>query len=400
MKSSSTSTWTSNNSSSPSSTLSESSNSPVFVCTRKPRTQRKRPNQKYNEAAALLSTAYPNIFSSENLWSPPKLSSNQEDIFFDESSEPLLPFQVGDKSEFLLHHDPIQENERPSSQTEPKPSPLSEKPCQSHGEIEIQSNPMELFQGHQEDFDAESILDEEIEEGIIDTIMGDLRVDGANDFIGEPNSMGLGSDIGGEFNFGFGRGMEANAMRNVNGMNNWWDFPFPTVDVFEISPRFSKSALPNSANKKKKKKNAVKPTKPKPKEEPKSASESVEANPNTSEPPDTLEPNPKQKLELLLKLNYDGILREWSGQGSPFSDESMGLEMQGVDVPTRLAQIDLFPEAGALREASVQRYKEKRRTRLFSKKIRYEVRKVNADQRPRMKGRFVRQQNSSSNRKR
>lgn len=50
----------------------------------------------------------------------------------------------------------------------------------------------------------------------------------------------------------------------------------------------------------------------------------------------------------------------------------------------RLAQIDLFADGG-LREASVLRYKEKRRTRLFSKKIRYQVRKVNADRRPRMK---------------
>jgi hypothetical protein len=53
--------------------------------------------------------------------------------------------------------------------------------------------------------------------------------------------------------------------------------------------------------------------------------------------------------------------------------------------------MDLFPEneagagAGGVREASVLRYKEKRRTRLFSKKIRYQVRKVNADCRPRMK---------------
>lgn len=60
-----------------------------------------------------------------------------------------------------------------------------------------------------------------------------------------------------------------------------------------------------------------------------------------------------------------------------------------------LAQIDLFSDGG-LREASVLRYKEKRRTRLFSKKIRYQVRKVNADRRPRMKGRFVRRPNSSA----
>jgi len=41
------------------------------------------------------------------------------------------------------------------------------------------------------------------------------------------------------------------------------------------------------------------------------------------------------------------------------------------------------------REARVLRYREKRRTRLFAKKIRYEVRKLNAEKRPRMKGRFV-----------
>lgn len=44
------------------------------------------------------------------------------------------------------------------------------------------------------------------------------------------------------------------------------------------------------------------------------------------------------------------------------------------------------------REARVSRYKEKRRTRLFSKKIRYEVRKLNAEKRPRMKGRFVKRE--------
>jgi hypothetical protein len=43
---------------------------------------------------------------------------------------------------------------------------------------------------------------------------------------------------------------------------------------------------------------------------------------------------------------------------------------------------------GGRREASLLRYKEKRRARLFSKKIRYEVRKLNAEQRPRMKVSF------------
>jgi hypothetical protein len=47
------------------------------------------------------------------------------------------------------------------------------------------------------------------------------------------------------------------------------------------------------------------------------------------------------------------------------------------------------------REARVSRYREKRRTRLFSKKIRYEVRKLNAEKRPRMKGRFVKRASAS-----
>ncbi|CAI5984001.1 unnamed protein product, partial [Closterium sp. NIES-65] len=48
---------------------------------------------------------------------------------------------------------------------------------------------------------------------------------------------------------------------------------------------------------------------------------------------------------------------------------------------------ELFSNEG--REARVMRYREKRRNRLYSKKIRYEVRKVNADQRPRVKGEEV-----------
>jgi hypothetical protein len=42
-------------------------------------------------------------------------------------------------------------------------------------------------------------------------------------------------------------------------------------------------------------------------------------------------------------------------------------------------------EAAAGKQARVLRYKEKRRTRLFSKTIRYEVRKLNAERRPRIK---------------
>ncbi|KAM3286768.1 protein CHLOROPLAST IMPORT APPARATUS 2 [Capsicum chacoense] len=55
---------------------------------------------------------------------------------------------------------------------------------------------------------------------------------------------------------------------------------------------------------------------------------------------------------------------------------------------TEIEEEDLNMKAGR-REASVMRYKEKRQNRLFSKTIRYQVRKLNAEKRPRVKGRFV-----------
>ncbi|KAL6838590.1 hypothetical protein ACP4OV_031547 [Aristida adscensionis] len=109
---------------------------------------------------------------------------------------------------------------------------------------------------------------------------------------------------------------------------------------------------------------------------------------------------------LSLNLNYEAVIQSWGSSPSPWADggerphvklddcwphdysgmwvvggvlrhgggEEMGLSRLGMD---------------GGREARVSRYREKRRTRLFSKKIRYEVRKLNAEKRPRMKGRFV-----------
>ncbi|XP_059460043.1 protein CHLOROPLAST IMPORT APPARATUS 2-like isoform X2 [Corylus avellana] len=378
VKSPSTSTRTSH-SSSPSSTLSESSNYPLAISTRKPRTSRKRPNQTYNEAAALLSTAYPNIFSPKHLTKPRKFTA-QHESFLAESSELLLPFRVIDSSGFLLHQ-PIQE--KPSFQIQSKVANFCEKPCQSPGEVDFQANSLELCDGYEEDFDAESILDEEIEEGI-DSIMGNLSVgtDAVDDscsggqknsWYGNPIPMGLG--FGGKFEMGFGmrRGGGVRALRHVDE-GNWWSFP--VVDVRQISPKFHRHSS-GSAEKKKKKVEKPPAMELKNKELPKENS------------------TPKPNSGLLLKLNFDEVLNAWSDRGSPFSDDFPGFELPGNDVSARLAQIDLFSDG--VREASVLRYKEKRRTRLFSKKIRYQVRKVNADRRPRMKGRFVRRPNSSTN---
>ncbi|XP_021277159.1 LOW QUALITY PROTEIN: protein CHLOROPLAST IMPORT APPARATUS 2 [Herrania umbratica] len=388
IKSPSSSTRTSHTSSSPSSTLSESSNSPLAISTRKPRTPRKRPNQTYNEAAALLSTAYPNIFSSKNLTKPRKFTKPQ-DSFFNESSELLLPFRVIDDSGFLLQNQPIRE--KPSCLIEPKVVNFCDKSWQSSsGEVNSHggggSTEMGFSTEFQEDFDAESILDEEIEEGI-DSIMGNLSVnqetlDESNGTchgaqisqIGSwyGNPMGLG--FGGRFEFGFGFGLRrgVRALRHVDE-GNWWNFS--TVDVLQISPK-TKTKVSRAEKKKKRVEKPIVVTEAK-------GSDMPKENPK---------PNPIAGLQL--KLNYDEVVNAWSDRGSPFAEESPGAEVAGNDVYARLAQIDLFSDGGGVREASVLRYKEKRRTRLFSKKIRYQVRKVNADRRPRMKGRFVRRPNS------
>ncbi|KAL0015450.1 hypothetical protein SO802_002519 [Lithocarpus litseifolius] len=398
---STTSTWTSHThtSSSSSSTLSESSNSPLAISTRKPRTPRKRPNQTYNEAAALLSTAYPNIFSTKNLTKPRKFTK-QHDYYsvFDESSELLLPFRVIDSSSFLLHQ-PILE-EKPISQFQ---SSKVSKPGEVDFHFHGHGNSTELCcdgygYEYEEDFDAESILDEEVEEGI-DSIMGNLSVNSsaevADEWKGPRRALAMNNCWNSNVNLGFGgkfeSGLVGNNMRALRHVEeeevNWWSCPNPIVDVRQISPKFhnavsSSSVLTEEKKKKKKKK----------KKKLENLEDPVAVDTEIS---DSV---PKPDSGLLLKLNFDEVLNAWSDRGCPFSDLiPPGSEFPGNDVYARVAQIDLFSESGGLREASVLRYKEKRRTRLFSKKIRYQVRKLNAERRPRMKGRFVRRPNSSAN---
>ncbi|KAF2317774.1 hypothetical protein GH714_041083 [Hevea brasiliensis] len=105
------------------------------------------------------------------------------------------------------------------------------------------------------------------------------------------------------------------------------------------------------------------------------------------------------------KLDYEAVITAWASQGSPWTtgnrpdidpDECwpeycMGicgaeLHHHGYGDHTTGVGVQHPTMADGGREARVSRYREKRRTRLFSKKIRYEVRKLNAEKRPRMKG--------------
>ncbi|XP_073156038.1 protein CHLOROPLAST IMPORT APPARATUS 2 [Henckelia pumila] len=376
-----TTSWISN-SSSPSSSLSESTNSPLAISTRKPRTPRKRPNQTYNEAASILSTAHPNIFPSKHLKNPCKLAKSSFEIknhFLLEPSVLLIrPFQVIDSSGFLL---PI--FERPRFLTWPR---SCEKSCQSPGEIDSERSSLEMCDDSHQDFDAESILDEDVEEGI-DSIMGNLDMmkesatDADHDKTMPMNTFCYGYPIGLGFDYGFGVRRESRAVRNVDEEDDWWRFP----SVLDIDSKTAKNRI--EKKKKVEIKNVV------------SSKENAASNMVPNQENSTCETAqggsiPPSNARLFLKLNYDGVLDAWSDKDSPFSDDSPVSNAVGNDVQVRLAQIDLFSENGGIREASVLRYKEKRRSRFFSKKIRYQVRKVNADQRPRIKGRFVRTPNS------
>ncbi|KAH7542757.1 hypothetical protein FEM48_Zijuj02G0108600 [Ziziphus jujuba var. spinosa] len=95
----------------------------------------------------------------------------------------------------------------------------------------------------------------------------------------------------------------------------------------------------------------------------------------------------EKRVSLNLNLNYQEVLDAWSDRGSLWADDG------SLSMPPNnayyMGEVPVMEEEKTRREASVLRYKEKRQTRLFSKKIRYQVRKLNADKRPRLKGRFV-----------
>ncbi|XP_022751867.1 uncharacterized protein LOC111300501 [Durio zibethinus] len=127
----------------------------------------------------------------------------------------------------------------------------------------------------------------------------------------------------------------------------------------------------------------------------------------------------KMKKLLDLKLDYEEIMNAWSDKGplyiegespqtvpdlhdaAPVLVDAWGSVSNLWRVPEMVSNNDNGrfkikekfhgkEEWGrGHREASLLRYKEKRQNRLFSKRIRYEVRKLNAEKRPRLKGRFV-----------
>nr|GMD25308.1 protein CHLOROPLAST IMPORT APPARATUS 2 [Ipomoea batatas] len=96
---------------------------------------------------------------------------------------------------------------------------------------------------------------------------------------------------------------------------------------------------------------------------------------------------------LNLSLNYQHVLDAWSDRGTLWAHDNTAFSLpNNPNNHSYMGEVPVMDneERSTRREASVMRYKEKRQTRLFSKKIRYQVRKLNAEKRPRLKGRFVR----------
>ncbi|KAG8366917.1 hypothetical protein BUALT_Bualt16G0017800 [Buddleja alternifolia] len=129
-----------------------------------------------------------------------------------------------------------------------------------------------------------------------------------------------------------------------------------------------------------------------------------------------------QIRRLSLKLDYQEIMNAWSNKGPLYIDSSdtsqiipdvnddflshegsnNGMMSWGCNAGVwTVSEMAGEIENGEMRmrreeelrigqrEASVLRYKEKRQNRFFSRTIRYQVRKLNAEKHPRVKGRFV-----------
>ncbi|XP_010483221.1 PREDICTED: protein CHLOROPLAST IMPORT APPARATUS 2-like isoform X2 [Camelina sativa] len=362
----SSSTTTTTRATSPSSTISESSNSPLAISTRKPRTQRKRPNQTYNEAAALLSSAYPNIFSSNLSTSKQKTSSNSHHFYgtnvkspllsdTDDSSDLLLPYESIEEPDFLFHHHPTIQ-----SKSEFFSSELKE--VNSGGGSYV--NQIEKLD-FSDEFDAESILDEEVEEGI-DSIMGTVVESNSNLGIYEStvpainrggrssnrigkleqqlmiiNSWNRSSSNNG-FKLPLGLGLKG-ALRENNDPNL---YKFHTVDFEQISPRIqTETAIavatavaddekkPMGGGGEKSKKTTTKKKKKMTALVTESKSSSAEETITSTAEETTRSCEKRTTTGPLLKLDYDGVLEAWSDKTSPFPDDILGTEAAtGIDV--------------------------------------------------------------------
>eukprot|EP01018_Ginkgo_biloba_P026687 Gb_20872 [translate_table: standard] len=410
----STSSVISDSKSSISSTGSEIS-STLLVSSKKPRTRRKRPQEIYNEAAAALSAIYPKIFSEKTCGPHRK----KFDKFCSSTRKKIERLRSGEEAELLFEVPILIRRVREVEETEllcneatrslvnselecglayrrvpnllsndPNESPLS---SESKSQLEV-SMPSLPPSWEAPGIEYECLLDSsnsDIDEGIMSSIMGNS----ANPDSTQMDSSGLfGQGMNECLEEGSEYSLHCSAIRALRRASD--SMICPRIDYSFPRLKLSEKIMAEK-----------------------------EMNAMSFCSLDWLKRDDTQQ-KLKLKLNYEDVLNTWSDRGSLYTDELQHLQTvpdddSSSDALATSMNFDVVPDLGfwrfaddngiygamedrssaiedgmgngsGLREASVLRYKEKRRTRLFSKKIRYEVRKLNAERRPRMKGRFVR----------
>jgi hypothetical protein len=354
--------------SSPSSTLSEASNassSATSVSLKRARAPRKRPNQAYNEAAALLASIHPSVFpgkkSPKTAPRPPARQLSGLSAAFDPSSVLLPPLPVLADSAFLLRDVPLVPSPHPQSPSgakncsspapvssvfrdfrDPVPSPATPDTADELGEID--------FDG--DCFDADSILDVDeataggAAEGI-DGIMGSLTVEsntsttsddsilsssGIHPYLRSLMVVGFAGRL--ELGLGFRHGNHRpnlnRALKRRDDDGAWWMWPAVPVKDLTVAPppattpEASNAAAPEApaaAEKKKSKKKKKVKVMAKAKDElpdAKCKEEAVDAA-NVDGDADSM-PAKAPKTGLGLKLDTDEVLKAWSDKGSMFAE--------------------------------------------------------------------------------
>ncbi|XP_062229717.1 protein CHLOROPLAST IMPORT APPARATUS 2-like isoform X2 [Phragmites australis] len=382
-----------------SSTLSEASNasssamsSVASLSLKRPRTPRKRPNQTYNEAAALLASMYPSVFPvAKGLeTAPPRLLGLASAVADNPACSDLLPpFPVLSHAAFLLR-------DLPKPQPTPR-SPVPAKSCPSPAAVSsvfsefrdpspssatsdaaVADEPGEL-DFDDDGFDADSILGvvEEVAAEGIDGIMGKLTMESNAVTVASINSdlpssrihpylrslmvLGLG--------FRHDQRNITQALKRHNFDPEWW--MYPAIPVNDIAPAPPPSVAMPAVSEKKSKKKGVGREKDVAVGQCKKDVEGIldSANGDTG-----ILALPESGLGL--RLNTGEVLKAWCGRGSVFANcNAPDSPWSSANELVKHADSDMFPENGAsgvIREGNIlkMQHKEKQCTPLLLNKSR------------------------------
>nr|BAJ97301.1 predicted protein [Hordeum vulgare subsp. vulgare] len=401
--------------SSASSALSDASNSSSAssLSLKRARTPRKRLNQTYNEAAALLASMYPSVFPAGDRAPPsPRLLGLASALADDPSRADLLPpFPVLGNAACLLRDAAPMQSPTPRSPVLARacPSPAAVSSAFTEFRDSAPSpgtpdgaagadGPGELdFEDDDDSFDADSFLLGGADEGAaaegIDGIMGKLSMENGSDastINRVLSSSGIDPYIRNLMVLGLGfrrsRSNIKQALKRQDDDSEWWMCPaIPLKDIMPVPPPSMAPPPPPVEKKKKKtKKKALKDI---------AAGPCItclkEEIPDPAYGDDGIFGLKAPKTGLGLSLNTEEVLKAWYDRGSVFADGNIP-DASSADWLAKLSDIELFLEngaAGAIREGSVQKLKHKQKqcTPLLSNKTRYQARKVHAESRPRVK---------------